>query len=368
MARKTGACIRIGFPQRTVLIMLGFRSAAPNSSAQAQDAFGAFMTSNSSSPIPAQNSPMPDGLALQLPHLAEQHGRRFSPGPFQSAPQIPTPAAYIPQHQSSALPRASDWAQDFAMFSQGNASAGNHAPAYSGMQHQPYRPAGFAPNMAFSTGPSFFGSMGGPATASQQGTMNAATAQADFDQEMDRWMAAHGDGKIEDVDAIMEELARQLEQEQAGVQEPQDQQNVETSASTAEASLENSLAAEQSARQNSREASLAQNVGIVDDHGSVIDARLEPNHLPDMSRLDINETLESTSAEPTSQRPSEISEAARQILDSVQHEQGDKWKNSRFLLLMRDFRDGNKDIVDNEIMETRNEGDRQSEQITAAGN
>ena len=46
-----------------------------------------------------------------------------------------------------------------------------------------------------------------------------------------------------------------------------------------------------------------------------------------------------------------MSEAAEQLLETVQHEQGEKWQKSNFLSLMRDFRDGRKDIVDGEIRE-----------------
>ena len=46
---------------------------------------------------------------------------------------------------------------------------------------------------------------------------------------------------------------------------------------------------------------------------------------------------------------SAVSEAAERLLESVQHEDGEKWKNSVFLSLMRDFRDGRKDIVGAEI-------------------
>ncbi|KAL3962678.1 hypothetical protein ACCO45_004201 [Purpureocillium lilacinum] len=54
---------------------------------------------------------------------------------------------------------------------------------------------------------------------------------------------------------------------------------------------------------------------------------------------------------------SAVSEAAERLLESVQHEAGEKWQNSVFLSLMRDFRDGRKDIVDNEIRQMEGEGD-----------
>lgn len=49
---------------------------------------------------------------------------------------------------------------------------------------------------------------------------------------------------------------------------------------------------------------------------------------------------------------SSVSQAAKRILDTVDHEDGMKWKESTFLALMRDFRDGKKDIVENEVRTT----------------
>ncbi|KKA26578.1 hypothetical protein TD95_004899 [Thielaviopsis punctulata] len=55
----------------------------------------------------------------------------------------------------------------------------------------------------------------------------------------------------------------------------------------------------------------------------------------------------------TKKTSSEISEVARQILTSVEHEDDEKWKNSAFLALMRDFRDGHKEIHNDEILESK---------------
>lgn len=54
---------------------------------------------------------------------------------------------------------------------------------------------------------------------------------------------------------------------------------------------------------------------------------------------------------------SSVSQAAKRILDTVDHEDGTKWKESTFLALMRDFRDGKKDIVENEVRTTRLQND-----------
>lgn len=69
-------------------------------------------------------------------------------------------------------------------------------------------------------------------------------------------------------------------------------------------------------------------------------------------------TMESAQREKVDQNTqkktsSEISEVARQILTSVAHEDDEKWKNSSFLALMRDFRDGNKEILNDEILESK---------------
>lgn len=141
---------------------------------------------------------------------------------------------------------------------------------------------------------------------------NAASAQrpaaeADFDEEMSRWMATNGavqSKAMEDVDAVMDQMARELE-----LNDPV---------------LDEAIVAK------------AENAHFTD---------LESPELGNLSRTETPVEL------PINQR-SEVSEAAERLLESVQHEEGDKWKNSVFLSLMRDFRDGRKDIIDNEVRET----------------
>ncbi|KAL1899667.1 hypothetical protein Cpir12675_001345 [Ceratocystis pirilliformis] len=55
------------------------------------------------------------------------------------------------------------------------------------------------------------------------------------------------------------------------------------------------------------------------------------------------------------QKVSDIAEVARQILDSVEHEGDEKWRKSSFFALMRDFRDGKKEVLDNKILDTKAE-------------
>ncbi|SPO02647.1 uncharacterized protein DNG_05320 [Cephalotrichum gorgonifer] len=52
-------------------------------------------------------------------------------------------------------------------------------------------------------------------------------------------------------------------------------------------------------------------------------------------------------------RPSAVSDMARKILQAVDHEDGEKWRESSFLALMRDFRDGRKDVAENSIQDIR---------------
>ncbi|KAL2891724.1 hypothetical protein HOO65_011082 [Ceratocystis lukuohia] len=53
------------------------------------------------------------------------------------------------------------------------------------------------------------------------------------------------------------------------------------------------------------------------------------------------------------QKVSDIAEVARQILDSVEHEGDEKWRKSSFFALMRDFRDGKKEVLDDKILDMK---------------
>lgn len=62
------------------------------------------------------------------------------------------------------------------------------------------------------------------------------------------------------------------------------------------------------------------------------------------------ETAEATeSARSRPDQPTAVSDLARKILQAVDHEDDEKWKDSSFLELMRDFRDGRKDVSENTI-------------------
>lgn len=159
-------------------------------------------------------------------------------------------------------------------------------------------------------------------------------AEADFDEEMSRWMAAHGGGAanakaMEDVDAVMDQMARELE--------------------INDHVLDKDPVVAEQFRQ-------AEQVNVADAEATDLDHEL--HYLTDLGQSEIGNLSHSqnlpaeTQQQPQQPDPkarSEVSEAAERLLESVQHESGDKWKNSTFLSLMRDFRDGRKDIVDNEI-------------------
>ncbi|KAK1524271.1 uncharacterized protein CCOS01_09358 [Colletotrichum costaricense] len=344
----------------TPSLQQGFRSTSQTVSAPAQAGFGEFLDSNGAGQVSINtpqtlNSPassFPRGLQ-SFQSSAAPASRIIPPNLYQSTSQIPTASR---QNVSMASPpRTSSWAQDFASFSRAPPGAGNYTTGFSSSQY-PAPVAGFTQNMMGShLRPWLFGPQGGSVTATNHGVTNT---EADFDVEMNRWMAANGDGQMEDLDTVMEQLARELEQEQqpeAATQASRDTtgSSVDTFTTSLYVSVQDEAQGIQTfdatASTNQQIPGASSVLGI--DAIGVSKRASFPDHMPDLERLGLDEA-EQASAEHV-QSTSDISEAARQILDSVQHEQGDKWKNSRFLSLMKDFRDGNKDIVNNEILETK---------------
>lgn len=254
------------------------------------------------------NLPGVSAMPLQAQHQAA--GRLAA---HATAMQPAQPLAYAP-HAPAAV--VNNWAADFNRMSQQQrgmpmASANYQMPMGMANPQLAHQASAGQPNWGFSPlyGPTNGGYVNANAAAAQR-----PYAESDFNREMSRWMATHGPraaGGMEDVDAIMEEMAREIERNEA--QEAQE--------------------AEQATQ-----------------HEIQHEAQHEA-HLPDMQSLSVEDTQ--TTAPKTK---SEVSEAAERLLESVQHEGGDKWKNSNFLALMRDFRDGRKDIVDNEIRETDDAG------------
>ncbi|UKZ79234.1 hypothetical protein TrVFT333_006984 [Trichoderma virens FT-333] len=284
-----------------------FRSTPLHPAQGQQDGFGAFM--GSASALPGFESDPATRLTPSLPFAQVApavHPSFASPAPMQM--QMPAPAS-----------SASNWAADFNRFSaqQQRAPAASHMTPARQMSHSPaqhsYQPAFAQPNFASAFGQSMFSP---PAAATA-----AAAREPEFDQEMSRWMSAHGGGNMKEVDAAMEQMARELEENEAiaAAVEASHQTYLETpeigslSLDAKEPELELAPAMEQELRQ-------------------------EPE--PEKEQVDV-------------QLPkSAVAEAAEKLLDCVKHENGEKWQNSIFLSLMRDFRDGRKDIVGDEIRST----------------
>lgn len=141
-----------------------------------------------------------------------------------------------------------------------------------------------------------------------------------FDQAMARWVARHG-ADMSDVDAAMARMARELQLED---REPP--------------------AAEDRAPGPA-------------DFGA-----------PETGGLPLDEPAQDggvAAAAPLPQ-PSGVTEGAERLLESVQHEDGEKWQRSAFLSLMRDLRDGRKDILGDEIRPGAAAGPRDGEPGPAA--
>ncbi|KAF5662049.1 peroxin 20 [Fusarium heterosporum] len=278
---------------------------------QGADGFGAFMNGPSALPgVPQHHAA--GRLAAHAAVLEQGHSSAFH------AAQSPH---FQQGHQSPSVD-VSNWAADFNRFSnqaQQRQPLQNGFPQAAPQMHQPapqmnFQAAFVQPNAAFAP-------MYGQANAQANGVfMNgnvAATQEAGFDDEMSKWMATNGGGGMEEVDAMMDQMARELELNDAAIAQAEAEQ-----ASQQETAVEPTLEA-------------------------------NPTKLatPDIASLSL-ETEEPEVSEPIPKSRSEVADAAERLLDSVEHEDGEKWKNSVFLSLMRDFRDGRKDIVDNEIRET----------------
>ncbi|KAL7946683.1 hypothetical protein V8C42DRAFT_318532 [Trichoderma barbatum] len=280
-----------------------FRSSPLHPAQGQQDGFGAFM--GSASALPGFESDPATRLTPSLPFAQvapAAHTGFSSPMPMQM--QMPAPAS-----------SASNWAADFSRFSAQQQRA--PAPARQ-MSHSPaqqsYQPAFAQHNFASAAGMSMYGM---PAAT-------AATATArepDFDQEMSRWMSAHGGGNMKEVDAAMEQMARELEESEA------------------------LAAAVEASRQTLMEEP---------EIGALSLESKEPEHelAPVMEREQMLEPELEKEQVDVQNPKSAVAEAAEKLLDCVKHESGEKWQNSIFLSLMRDFRDGRKDIVGDEIRST----------------
>ncbi|KAL6808751.1 hypothetical protein V8C40DRAFT_259420 [Trichoderma camerunense] len=287
-----------------------FRSSPLHPAQAQQDGFGAFM-----------------GSASALPGFESDPATRLTPSlPFaQVAPAAAHPSFSSPAPMQMQASSASSWATDFNRFTAQQQRAPSathmavparqmsHSPAQSNYQSS-YQPSFAQPNFAAAFGGS---SMFSPPAA-------ATAREPDFDQEMSRWMSTHGGGNMTEVDAAMEQMARELEENEA-------------IAAAVEASKQTHLEEPE--------------IGNL----SLDSKEPEPELAPVMEQeQQLEPELEKEQVD--AQLPkSAVAEAAEKLLDCVKHESGEKWQNSIFLSLMRDFRDGRKDIVGDEIRSTTGE-------------
>lgn len=305
------------------------------------DSFGAFMDAPTGLSGMHQHHDPAGRLAAHAAALQPTQAH----GPFGPtvAPELTYHAQHAPAPAASDM--SSNWAADFSRFAaqqpqhqhqqrQGPMFAGGSTAAANPMQVN-FQNA-FTPQQNFSP---FFAPAGG---AYAQPPQAAAVGEADFDQEMAKWMANNtASGNMAQVDAAMEQMARELELNEAALADG-------GSETLAAAQQSSSTAQDDAAQQNFSDLGVPElnNLSLENrDTGVVIppEPLQEENTAADMLADD-------------ARNKSAVSEAAERLLESVQHENGEKWQNSVFLALMRDFRDGKKDIVGNEVQPTTEEG------------
>ncbi|TWU75057.1 hypothetical protein ED733_006571 [Metarhizium rileyi] len=282
-----------------------------------QDNFGAFMDTSPST----------------LPGMSHDPANRLA----VHAAALQQPATLMHHHEvsqqarASPAPDVSNWAADFTRFSnQHMRSPPSAAPAPSmQINQQPMQM-----NFQSAFGQAFGGPMYGPGPTGSMGSQ--APVEADFDKEMSQWMANHGGGgNMSEVDAAMEQMARELELNEAAL--PSQAETMKGQEAHAE---------ESSSRYTDLE---------TPEIGNLTLQEREADHLP---ATQVEQVIHDEAA---AKGKSAVSEAAERLLESVQHESGEKWQNSVFLSLMRDFRDGRKDIVDNEIRAMQDEEQQPSD-------
>ncbi|KAG5925745.1 hypothetical protein E4U42_004010 [Claviceps africana] len=283
--------------------------------------------------------------ALQQPHALMSHHHHHH---HHHHPPPPSQSELSQQARASAVSDATNWAADFTRYSdsQRMRSSPNMASSSSAMQMNRQQPMQMDFQSAFSHA---FGSpvYGSPAAAGGSGFVGAPQAfpEADFNKEMSQWMSVHGRANMTEVDAAMDQIARELQLNEASLPA-----EAETAAATAASttSQENPASARYTDLDTPELASL-----------SLQDAAYGPSPavaLDETAHVVDNDTNDNDVAAAPKTR-SGVSEAAERLLDAVQHEDGEKWQNSVFLSLMRDFRDGKKDIFDDEIRDTEAQRD-----------
>ncbi|RDA92435.1 hypothetical protein CP533_6454 [Ophiocordyceps camponoti-saundersi (nom. inval.)] len=274
-----------------------FRS-LPNPSGSSHDGFGSFLDSRPGPVIlPAAS---PDAAGRLTVHAAALQ---------------PNLAHFTP----AVGPDLSDWSADFRRFS------AQQQQQQRQRQTVPVTHATQPPSTALPFQPTFLRQPG--LSFAPVPDQRSVAPESDFDREMAKWVARHGEGVMLQVDAAMDQFARELEQSESA--HPQTSTTV-TESEARLTDLETPEIGNLSLREPPTEA-------------MHLHHDLHPEPLP--------------SEDVAIRDKSAVSEAAERLLETVQHENGDKWQNSVFLSLMRDFRDGRKDIVENEIRKTDGDDD-----------
>ncbi|KAG6011183.1 hypothetical protein E4U43_008476 [Claviceps pusilla] len=264
------------------------------------------------------------------------------------------------QARASPALDATNWAADFARFSAAQrlrSSLNMAGPSPALQMNQQHQPMQMNSQSTFSQA---FGSpmYGGPAPAAAAAPTagfvgsSHVVSEADFDEEMSHWMSAHGRADMTEVDAAMDQIARELQLNDASL--PADAETIAASTPTVDTNANTtSRETPASARYTDLESPEIANLSLRD-----VSIGPPPAVAPDEEAYLVDNDKDNdnaaAAAEPAPNTKSAVSEAAKRLLDTVQHEDGEKWQNSVFLSLMRDFRDGKKDIVDNEIRDTEN--------------
>ncbi|KAK2613007.1 hypothetical protein QQS21_000936 [Conoideocrella luteorostrata] len=286
-----------------------------------QDNFGAFMDGTTSA-MPG----MPHDPAIRLAVHAAALQQPIAP--IHNAETLQ-------QARASPAPDVANWAADFTRFSNQQMRSSPNVAASAPAMHINQQPMQMNFQSAF--GQAFGGPMYGPGAGFVGTQATPGTIESDFDQEMSQWMANHGGRNMSEVDAAMDQMARELELNEATLP-----------AEAAEATAQEAT--------------------------SSSSARYTDLETPEIGNLSLHENLPEQIAASTDEQAihddaaakgkSAVSEAAERLLESVQHENGEKWQNSVFLSLMRDFRDGRKDIVNDEICAMDGETEGQQQQAT----
>ncbi|KAG7101147.1 hypothetical protein HYQ44_019628 [Verticillium longisporum] len=281
---------------------------------------------------------------LPAPYTTEYSGHHIKvhPNAFGARPQETV--------HSSQPPQTTNWAQDFDNFRREMvvpSQSGMTPPSIQHIQHhqhgQNFSPVLSNQAMIARQTPLSMSGMMPLSVYSNQHTPLEKGRDTEFDTAMRQWVASNGDlgaGVEEQVDAVMDKLARELEDIERA--EGERQSHAQTQSAIGQDDLLVGISHRDALANLATVGSLGPELDIAS--LQLTDNTQNMNSMEEVSHHD--RAAETSDALPIR---SDVSEAARQLLQTVQHEQGDKWKQSQFLLLMKDFRDGQKDIIDNEI-------------------